>query len=703
MDLKIKSDLFLGSQEINHFKDSLGKNGYRRIFKQAVVTYGVVRASNDPSFDSLKVIPTSIDKVGVKAGFAIDNNIDVIELKADESDALTIPNDDTIRYVVIKYAPTTTEAGTVNIQSDGSIIGTDTLFTERLRGLPNIASKISFPDSLLNTGEYSIQAIQSDTLGSLNVAAGAIAADTNQKYKVVGSFTSGIVVPTSSKYPFEGDGYIIELRDNDTVIADQEFILAEVKYNGVDLTIYDKRLTNKFSLVDESTKAISPTNQVIGFESSKYDSLRAAQDTNLVQIGWGLSSQSGDWSMDATAQELTLTDASGGAWGGVSPFVSGDFDGWNVIFKDTGQVVNIETSTKVSTTVVLALDFQATYPTTGEIYVVPSCDFVELTITNISNPTAVRRLSYASGSRYCIVGIQSGVESIVKWRHLKEDQSTVEAVLNTGSYINENSFERSGLQVSNNTSISIDGRITPLVSPTNMYDHLIPCGLIAMWAGSIVEVPTGWFLCNGENGTPNLSSKFVVGYHQDDPVFGAIGNTGGEAEVTLTVGQMPVHTHTGTAFGGNHTHEFLDTIWSETNTEGWSPPAGYGIQNLGATTVVGSDSGLDTDNEYLFYKERTTGLAANLSMAVTLSSAGNDEAHNNLPPYFTLAFIMKELCETPSTPTGTVGNLINIDELGFYKNDADAAANGVPLNGAYKAAKINTLGLKHGDLVTRQA
>lgn len=37
----------------------------------------------------------------------------------------------------------------------------------------------------------------------------------------------------------------------------------------------------------------------------------------------------------------------------------------------------------------------------------------------------------------------------------------------------------------------------------------IPAGLIAMWSG--IEVPEGWVLCDGNNDTPNLSDKFIVG------------------------------------------------------------------------------------------------------------------------------------------------------------------------------------------------
>jgi hypothetical protein len=40
---------------------------------------------------------------------------------------------------------------------------------------------------------------------------------------------------------------------------------------------------------------------------------------------------------------------------------------------------------------------------------------------------------------------------------------------------------------------------------------IIPVGGIILWSGSIASIPTGWALCNGSNGTPNLMDKFIIG------------------------------------------------------------------------------------------------------------------------------------------------------------------------------------------------
>lgn len=36
-------------------------------------------------------------------------------------------------------------------------------------------------------------------------------------------------------------------------------------------------------------------------------------------------------------------------------------------------------------------------------------------------------------------------------------------------------------------------------------------GMILLWSGDIVDIPTGWHLCDGSNGTPDLRDRFVPG------------------------------------------------------------------------------------------------------------------------------------------------------------------------------------------------
>lgn len=121
---------------------------------------------------------------------------------------------------------------------------------------------------------------------------------------------------------------------------------------------------------------------------------------------------------------------------------------------------------------------------------------------------------------------------------------------------------------------------------------VIPAGLISMWSGLVP--PDGWAICDGTNGTPDLRGRFVVG-QAEDPQFILIGQTGGAKTVTLTLNQIPEHTHSYQAplVDGDH---------------------------------PGGSNGYDRPNA------KTAG---------TTGTAGAGHPHENLPPYYVLAYIMK--------------------------------------------------------------
>jgi hypothetical protein len=74
-----------------------------------------------------------------------------------------------------------------------------------------------------------------------------------------------------------------------------------------------------------------------------------------------------------------------------------------------------------------------------------------------------------------------------------------------------------------------------------------PVGGIVMWSGS--QVPNGWALCDGANGTPNLVNRFIMG-------AATAGATGGTNSKTLTTNEIPAHTHGAGSIGANHSHTF---------------------------------------------------------------------------------------------------------------------------------------------------
>ena len=65
----------------------------------------------------------------------------------------------------------------------------------------------------------------------------------------------------------------------------------------------------------------------------------------------------------------------------------------------------------------------------------------------------------------------------------------------------------------------------------------VPRGVIVMWSGEKDRIPQGWALCDGNNDTPNLCDRFIVGAGK---TYG-VGDTGGTNEVALKVGEtLPV-------------------------------------------------------------------------------------------------------------------------------------------------------------------
>ena len=142
-------------------------------------------------------------------------------------------------------------------------------------------------------------------------------------------------------------------------------------------------------------------------------------------------------------------------------------------------------------------------------------------------------------------------------------------------------------------------------------NQAIPVGSIIMWSGS--TTPTGWAICDGSNNTPDLRDRFVVGTGTSY----AIGNTGGSNTVTLTDQQMPVHSHPITDPGHTHSFSRVDE----------------GVSSGSATVMDGPTAGGDFS-----VSNETTGITATDNVG---GLNGITQAHENRPPYYALAFIMR--------------------------------------------------------------
>lgn len=156
----------------------------------------------------------------------------------------------------------------------------------------------------------------------------------------------------------------------------------------------------------------------------------------------------------------------------------------------------------------------------------------------------------------------------------------------------------------------------------------MPRGSIVMWSNTAGgTVPVGWALCDGTNGTPNLTNKFIRSE-------AAEGAGGGVDSFTLAESNIPQHSHdSGTLAGtaasaGGHNHTVTDQYVTQNNSLGGDRAyAGYGAQ--ATTTQTTSTAGAHTHS-------------VTLNSGVTGSyGSATPTAIDNRPAYYALAFIMK--------------------------------------------------------------
>jgi microcystin-dependent protein len=149
-----------------------------------------------------------------------------------------------------------------------------------------------------------------------------------------------------------------------------------------------------------------------------------------------------------------------------------------------------------------------------------------------------------------------------------------------------------------------DGGVTAsgtVTAPAFSGNGTIPVGGIIMWSGATNNIPSGWALCNGQTvnsqTTPNLQDRFIVGAGSY-----AVKATGGAQTVTLSVPNLPIHSH-----------PYTDYFFHE-HSSNWSS---------GGNASPGDGTG---DNQST---TRTTG------------NTGSGQAFDIRPPYYALAFIMR--------------------------------------------------------------
>jgi len=160
------------------------------------------------------------------------------------------------------------------------------------------------------------------------------------------------------------------------------------------------------------------------------------------------------------------------------------------------------------------------------------------------------------------------------------------------------------LQTATSTAVATYDNISGILTTIPTATPSIPTGCILLWSGSTGSIPSGFLLCDGTNGTPDLRNSFIVGAGNNYTV----GQTGGSADAIVVS-----HTHTATVTDPGHFH-YIGYQFST-----FSP---------GATGSLIQGGSTNTDT-------KTTGIS------VTNASTGISATNANLPPYYALAYIQK--------------------------------------------------------------
>jgi len=161
-------------------------------------------------------------------------------------------------------------------------------------------------------------------------------------------------------------------------------------------------------------------------------------------------------------------------------------------------------------------------------------------------------------------------------------------------------------------NLNVGGKITG--------DGAVPRGTIVMFNST--TPPSGWAVCDGSNGTPDLRGRFILGAGQGSGLTNRNQNEKGGAENhTLTTSEMPAHAH-------GYPDAFMVENWNWYNDQiGWN-------RNIidwnweGIPNIKSAQGGGDWDNNVMG-KYRST------------DNAGGNQPHNNMPPYYVLTYIMK--------------------------------------------------------------
>lgn len=376
--LKISENLFLEKNELNRLIKSVVDDGYKRLLSPMVTNFGIVRDSQNNSF---KIVKNGTNII-VKAGLAFNKDLDAILNKEDKEIIIEgVTTVDTKKWIILSRAVTNLEDGVINLAADGSISGSGTKFTEVLRGQPNFPTRIAFDgngevlDSKINNRDFEVVNVTSDTQALI---AGDFNAQSNLKYKVVGTFTPGFLPTEENKYIYEYDGYKIEIVTSDSkpiLVSGEQFLIASLVYGVDDFVVNDERMYCMFNeLKKESYNTIS-LNSIM-----QINKLSESNGTRFYEAIIDCAVRVTNYALEFVGNDIvfTINASNNTLLGNNYQFVDNSLNGWYVINKKT--MKRLEVIKNVGNSLYVggySSEFESTSP---DIIIVPPFDEMEFEV-----------------------------------------------------------------------------------------------------------------------------------------------------------------------------------------------------------------------------------------------------------------------------------------------------------------------------------
>jgi len=192
---------------------------------------------------------------------------------------------------------------------------------------------------------------------------------------------------------------------------------------------------------------------------------------------------------------------------------------------------------------------------------------------------------------------------IIKGAEIDDEYNALAIAVNSKADLTSPSFLGTPLA----PTASAGTNTTQIATTAFVITNGVPSGGILMWSGAVVAIPSGFNLCDGTNGTPDLRNRFIVGAGSTY----APNAVGGSNDMVV-----PSHTHT---FTGDALAAHLHTT-------------AYQYNGSGGSAGVGTAGGIGSSN--------TSSVSAGTPSG-TVGTTGVSATNANMPAYLALAYIMK--------------------------------------------------------------